>query len=216
MPIIAEIGQNHCGDLKLAIDLIGKARDNGASLAKFQLYDSVVAYGSKQESELTLGQAEMLVKAGERYGIPVFFSVFDIERLGWCIDMRLEYFKIAYSQRNNLKLIEQIPEDAMCFISCKGSNDYESPACVINKLFCISKYPADPEMFTFPDFIDDFHGYSDHTVGLDCAKLAIARGAYWIEKHFSIDNATGVDAQWSMTPDDLKELVRWEKLARCL
>ena len=40
MQIIAEIGQNHNGDLELACELIKKAKICGADVAKFQLYDA--------------------------------------------------------------------------------------------------------------------------------------------------------------------------------
>ena len=40
MEIIAEIGQNHNGDLKLAKEMIHAAKENGAEVAKFQLFDA--------------------------------------------------------------------------------------------------------------------------------------------------------------------------------
>ncbi len=64
----------------------------------------------------------------------------------------------------------------------------------------------------------DFDGFSDHTIGLDCAKIALARGAEIIEKHFTLDKSMyGPDHCLSMTPDELKELVRWEGICKeCL
>ena len=43
MEIIAEIGQNHNGDLNLAKEMIHAAKENGAEVAKFQLFDAKVA-----------------------------------------------------------------------------------------------------------------------------------------------------------------------------
>ena len=40
MEIIAEIGQNHNGDIKLAKELIYAARENGADVAKFQIFNA--------------------------------------------------------------------------------------------------------------------------------------------------------------------------------
>ncbi len=40
MEIIAEIGQNHNGDLNLAKEMIHAAKENGAEVAKFQLFDA--------------------------------------------------------------------------------------------------------------------------------------------------------------------------------
>ncbi len=39
MLIIAEIGQNHNGDMEIARKLINAAKEGGADIAKFQLYD---------------------------------------------------------------------------------------------------------------------------------------------------------------------------------
>ena len=40
MKIIAEIGQNFNGDIDLALKMIESVRENGADIAKFQLYDA--------------------------------------------------------------------------------------------------------------------------------------------------------------------------------
>jgi sialic acid synthase SpsE len=214
MPIIAEVGQNFTS-IKMATDMIKSAKASGASLVKFQLYDSLELYGVKQKTELSRGQAETLVQAGKDYGIPVFFSVFDKERLDWCRELGLEYYKIAYSQRNNVDLVSAIPPDARCFISCKNVNDHADPPCWVDHLFCIPCYPATHNMILFPEF-DEYEGFSDHTVGLDVAKVAISRGAYWIEKHYCVDHNTGVDAAWSMTEAELRELVAFEKVAKSI
>jgi len=59
----------------------------------------------------------------------------------------------------------------------------------------------------FPEKFDKYAGFSDHTIGLDYAKLAIVRGATIIEKHFTLDkNLPGCDQAGSMTPKELKEL----------
>lgn len=56
-------------------------------------------------------------------------------------------------------------------------------------------------------------GYSDHTPGLDAAKITLARGAEIIEKHFILNRfIPAPDLAWSMLPDGLKELARWEKV----
>ena len=47
--IIAEIGQNHNGDIVLAKELIGAAKDNGADIAKFQVYDAKSLFSKKSE-----------------------------------------------------------------------------------------------------------------------------------------------------------------------
>lgn len=53
------------------------------------------------------------------------------------------------------------------------------------------------------------------TIGLDAAKIALARGALVIEKHFTLDKSLpGPDHAMSMTPDELKELIKWENICK--
>ena len=47
--IIAEIGQNHNGDMSLAKELIHAAAENGADVAKFQLFDAQKLFPSSEE-----------------------------------------------------------------------------------------------------------------------------------------------------------------------
>ncbi|MDA7721056.1 N-acetylneuraminate synthase family protein [Alphaproteobacteria bacterium] len=45
--LIAEIGQNHNGDIGLAKELISAAKTNGADIAKFQFYDARALFSAK-------------------------------------------------------------------------------------------------------------------------------------------------------------------------
>ncbi len=61
-------------------------------------------------------------------------------------------------------------------------------------------------------------GYSDHTVGVDAAPLAVALGARVIEKHFTLDKRYSDfrDHELSADPPELAELVRRVRLAETL
>ena len=216
--IISEIGQNWVGNISLAEKLIYLAKENGSDLVKFQLYDSVKLYGKKQKEELRFGEAKHLFDYGGKIGIEVFFSVFDAERVKWCEEIGVHRYKMAFSQKDNLELYR-----AICythkdiFISCCPPYKVPEPYTLgsnwidIKMLHCVPKYPATIEDYHLPhEFVNV--GISDHTIGLDLAKIAIVKGAKIIEKHFAIDHHTGVDAEWSMTPDELKELKRWEQI----
>jgi sialic acid synthase SpsE len=210
--VIAEAGQNHCGDMELAHKLIILAKDNGADLVKFQLYDHNILYANRpdiQDVALSYDQAEELFNYGQGAGIEVFFSVFDIERVKWCEAIGVKRYKVAFSQRKNTELLDAILEtDKPCIISSNRPTLFDT-------LYCVPLYPTRIEELDFSD-LDSFDGFSDHTIGLDAAKIAIARGAGIIEKHFSIDHKTGIDAPWSMTPDELKELRRFENVVKSI
>jgi len=212
--IIAECGQNFMGDMDLAQGLIREAKVNGADLVKFQLYDSEKLYGEKQKTELTFEQAKTLFDYGKEVGIEVFFSVFDVERVRWCEEIGVKRYKVACSQNRNNDLISFIWQFGK---PCIISYEFDFVGLGIGEgLYCVPRYPAWLSDYKFSkiDFEFDYDGISDHTVGLDCARIAVARGAKIIEKHFAIDHKTGVDAEWSMTPDELAELVRFEKVVQ--
>jgi sialic acid synthase SpsE len=55
-------------------------------------------------------------------------------------------------------------------------------------------------------------GYSDHTVGTEAAKLAIARGADYVEKHFCLGRyGPGRAMPWDATPEQMAELVEYAR-----
>ena len=203
--IIAEAGQNHLGNMGLAKDLIKLAHKNGADLCKFQLYDHNILYADHPEipdAELSFEQAKMLFDYGESIGIEVFFSVFDLERVSWCEEIGVKRYKVAYNQRNNEELLLFIGLTGKpIIISSDEPTEYET-------LYCVSKYPASAGDFNL-DKLYLFDGISDHTVGTSMARMVMSLWNKSVEKHFAIDHKTGVDAPWSMTPMELRELSKW-------
>lgn len=81
-------------------------------------------------------------------------------------------------------------------------------------LECTSSYPAPPQSVHLLniDFLRDTFGvpagFSDHTLGIHYAVAAVARGARFVEKHFTLDkNMPGPDQKISADPAELKQLV---------
>ncbi len=212
--------------MTLARELIMNAQINGADLVKFQLYDHNKLYSENAEIpnvELSFEQAKMLFEYGEELGIEVFFSVFDVEKVEWCEKIGVKRYKIAFSQNQNLELWNTIVDtNKDIIISC--STPYTVPSLHhfdcnnwfnVSFLKCIPKYPALIEDLDFPDRFEGI-GLSDHTIGLDAAKIALARNAQIIEKHFAFDHKTGIDAPWSMDYSELKELKRFENVCKTI
>lgn len=82
-------------------------------------------------------------------------------------------------------------------------------------LHCVSSYPAKPEqmnLYTIPDIAKRFgvvSGLSDHSLGITASVAGVALGASIIEKHFTLKRSEGgPDAEFSLEPDELNELVR--------
>jgi len=86
----------------------------------------------------------------------------------------------------------------------------------LTTLYCQMKYPAEYKNINFIDKDDNtsifpatFFGYSDHTIGIHAAIVAMCYGARCIEKHITFDQgADGPDHKCSATINDLAELCR--------
>jgi sialic acid synthase SpsE len=81
-------------------------------------------------------------------------------------------------------------------------------------LHCVSAYPASLRETNLA-FIQTLRrafgtavGFSDHTLGREAACAAVALGATWIEKHFTVDRGLeGLDHRHALEPGELKEYV---------
>ncbi|MBO93555.1 MAG: pseudaminic acid synthase [Opitutales bacterium] len=170
-------------------------------------------------------------RAAER-GLFLFSSPFDetaVDFLEESIDPPL--YKIASFELNHLPLLRTVartgkPVAASVGASTRGEIGTavevlrgEGSPCVV-LLQCVSEYPADPKDFnlsSIPRLAEAFGvatGLSDHSPGHLAAVAATALGARLIEKHLVMDRDDGsIDAGFSMTPSDFKELTDAVRLA---
>lgn len=225
MLIIAEIGQNHNGDMAMARELITAAKEAGADIAKFQLFDveSVFPAGDKKNPErkkaqLSREQVQELSDFCQKVGIEFMASVFDTERLKWCEDIGMKRYKIASRSIYDRQLIDAIADTGKDIIASLGMyQDKGFPRIDtsgrVDFLYCVAKYPAYPEDINFltVDF-NEFSGFSDHTIGIEASLIAMARGARIIEKHFTLNKKLrGPDHIISMEPYELRQLVEFSR-----
>ena len=218
--VIAEIGQNHNGDMELAKELIYAAKENGADVAKFQFYDvdSIFKpdfewYAATKKSEVTKEQAFELALTCRRAGIEFMASVFDVERVRWCEEIGMQRYKIASRSVRHRPLIEAVSATGKDIIVSLGMWDGAGFPVVPTKarvdyLYCVAKYPTSPADLNFQsvDFTR-YAGFSDHTIGIDAALVAIARGATILEKHFTLSKRMpGPDHSGSMEPQELAQI----------
>lgn len=203
--------------------MIKIAKDVGAGLAKFQLYDAEDDKGKPhyqwvKAHELTFEDATMLFDYGASIGMEVFFSVFAPRYVEWCERIGVKRYKIAAGMRDLDTVTAIIRMGKPTIVSAKSQTHTMGAGWIVKHLFAPAGYPQNVQ--GMPDFEDDnmgtvYDGFSDHTIGLDAAKIAIARGASIVEKHFCLSHDSRFpDDAWSMTPDELAELVRWEKVCQ--
>ena len=220
LEIIAELHPQHSGDMGLLREMIRQASRNGADVAKVQLYDAEALLGSDRWNYLQLTEAQTRqIKAWcDQDGLEFMASVFDHERLGWCEALGVARYKIASrTVTGDLALCRSIlntgKEAVISLGSWDGPGKPFGAEPRLRYLYCKSKYPAFLEDLV--DFPDDFlgaglAGYSDHTLGIEVALLAIARGAGLVEKHMTLDKTRGSPTEkghvCSMTPGELHTL----------
>ena len=219
--IIAEIGQNHNGDISLAKKLITVAKNNGADAVKFQVYDVNKVFTKKDnpwyeyncKTELSKDNVLELAEECKKQNIEFIASAFDVERVGWLEEVDVKRHKIASRSINDKELINAMVKTNKPILVALGMwEGGEFPeiksSAEIFYLYCVSKYPTLLEDLNFEEIdFNKYAGFSDHTIGIEAAKIAIERGANIIEKHFTLDKKMyGPDHQGSMTPDELRQL----------
>jgi N,N'-diacetyllegionaminate synthase len=230
--IISEIGINFgymkdgelIADFDLAKDMAREAGRNGADIVKFQLYspekifpDNPELLKEAKKFEITKEMWEELVEVIRSTNKKPMASVFDIERMHWCRELEIPYYKIASRSVEDTNLCNTVLDlERPTFISL-GMWDYLSkglPYAQPNAIYleCVSKYPSyadDVKKLRF-EYNRRLIGYSDHVVGMSAAYYAIANGAQVIEKHYTHDkDEQGSDHACSMDRKDLIDLHRF-------
>jgi len=218
--IIAEIGLNWNGDIDTARRLIYLAKLNGADIAKFQLFDTDRIFPEDFEwydliKKCQWGKEDIteIKNYCDTIGIEFLASVFDVERVKWTEDIGMQRYKLASRSLVDLDLIHAIEKTDKDIIVSLGMFDVGLFPDINTKgnvdfLYCVSKYPTQYSDLSLK-FIDynRYSGFSDHTIGIECAMIAMARGARIIEKHFTLDKKmAGPDHICSMNPEELARL----------
>lgn len=221
MLIIAEIGLNHNGNMDIAKCLIEEAKKCGADVAKFQIFDpreyfspEFEWFDSCMKAMFDYDQVKQLKEYCDRIGIEYMASVFNLEGVQWCEKLNMKRYKIASRVITKTEIIEAVCHTGKDIIVSLGMWDgKEFPEIEtkghVDYLYCVSNYPTMPEDIHFEkiDF-NKYSGFSDHTIGIDAATIAMARGGRIIEKHFTLSKKMfGPDHSGSMEPAELKELV---------
>lgn len=168
----------------------------------------------------------LLYKKCKECGIDYICSAFDLESLKF-IDKHIEmpYYKIPSGEIFSLDIIDYISMQNKPIILSTGMASYDEIEIALNLLnrnflkditilHCISNYPAEFEevnlrnMLTLKEKFGQNVGFSDHTVGNDCAIASVAMGATMIEKHVTFNkNANGPDHKASIDIQELTLLI---------
>lgn len=195
--------------------MIKQAKLAGASIAKFQ-------FGWRNTPEeinfIDQKRAELLKQWCDYWEIEMMASIITEEAFELARHINLNRYKIASrTVVDNPDLCHRIlSEDKETFVSLGMWQGLDFPFGKPDKkkiryIFCRSKYPTYPnDLVDFPDAFHpkEFYGYSDHMHGIEACLLAIARGALFIEKHFTLNKTSQVirDHILSASPFEFKQL----------
>lgn len=158
-------------------------------------------------------------------GMLAFSSPFDLSAVAFLEELQVPCYKIASFENTDHALLAAVAKTGKPVIVSTGMASQAELAESVEVLKqhgctqlillkCTSNYPARPvdaNLRTIPHLADLFGcqvGLSDHTIGVGVAVAAVALGATVVEKHFVLDRSEGgVDADFSLEPEELKLLV---------
>lgn len=150
--IIAEIGQNHQGDVDIAKKMITEAKRIGADCVKFQkscltekftkaalerAYNSSNSWGEtygkhKEHLEFSIEQYQELNAFTEKVGILFTASAMDIQSLNELYGMNVPVIKIGSGDANNIELLTKSAQNHTPLIISTGMQDEQTVHRIVN------------------------------------------------------------------------------------
>lgn len=230
--VVAEAGINHNGRIDLAKRLIDEASLARADGIKFQSFiasrlvmEDDPSFHFFKGLELSFEEQRSLFDLSKEKGIIFLSTPFDRDSADMLEGLGIEAFKIASTDITNLPLISHIAGKGRPIILSTGAStlgEIERAVGVIEKegndniilLHCNSTYPARMNglnlraISTMKRVFGCPVGFSDHTIGTLATFVAVALGAVFIEKHFTVNKSLdGPDHRLSLEPDEFRRMV---------
>ena len=197
--IIAEIGANHMGDMRIAEAMVRTAASAGVDIVKFQSWradklqknfpDYAAAFERHERTQISDEDHRALIRLCAECGVEFLTTCFDVERVDFLASLGLKRIKIASPDCESFKLIDKlINAFPHVIISTGMTTDEEVIRTVehvrganVTFMHCVSAYPAPLELSNLKRMewmrsLGVDVGFSDHSHGYDVAKMAIVMG----------------------------------------
>jgi len=244
MKIIAELCQNHNGDIDIVKDMVVKAKYSGADIVKIQSikansltkreeYESFRKYSDEYQRlsslELSMDDELEFIHTAKVNNIIPMTTIFSPNHYEYYNSLGYDYLKLSgYSMRafDWGKKLDKFNFKHLVF-STSSLHLHDIEKCIENLqgvdftiLHCVCLYPTPFEKLNLASIehlktLNDKIGFSDHSDNLLPSKQAIFQGIDMLEKHFTIlDKEETRDGKVSVTPEELKELHKFSNYTK--
>ena len=241
--LIAEIGNNHEGDRGQALELVAAALDAGVDAVKIQIIDPprlVNIAQTERIAQLTrfalpLEVFAEMAERTRRGGALFMASAFDVGSLTRIAPF-CDAIKLASGDLTFDPLLEAAASLGKPLVLSTGMSNVEEIAHAVALigyqlpsgktlleglalLHCVSLYPTGLEqagLATMNMLAKRFNlttGYSDHTLGIEAALVALGMGARVIEKHFTLNKTQSAFRDHALSADP-REMRRLAEMVR--
>jgi sialic acid synthase SpsE len=234
--VIAEAACEHLGRLDTALRMVDEAHGAGADVVKFQLHlpeemipGSIEFWGGSMDEvlerwNLPAEDHVALMERCEQVGIQYLCTPFSSAAADVLDELGVAGFKTGSGEMTNLPMLRSIARKGKPMIVSTGMatveeidetvaalRDEDARFMLMN---CTSAYPPRYDqlhlgfMARMRERFETLVGHSDHTPDGTSAIAAVALGAVAIEKHFTLDRATGgPDRHVSLEPAEFRAMV---------
>ncbi|OGF74035.1 pseudaminic acid synthase [Candidatus Giovannonibacteria bacterium RIFCSPHIGHO2_02_FULL_46_20] len=192
-----------------------------------ELWKGKTLYGLYQTAYTPWDWQPKLKKLADELGIILFSTPFDVTAVDFLEAMNVPCYKIASYEATDeilLKKVARTKKPVIMSVGYASLDEIERAVSILREhgsgeiaiLYCITDYKreADEEhanLATIEDIAKRFDvvvGFSDNSGGIDVPLMAARAGAAIIEKHIILDrNLGGPDAQFSLEPQELKDMI---------
>lgn len=229
--LIAEIGWNHMGDMGLADTMVMAAKVAGADYAKFQIFSTKNLKDGPwdkdgrreiyEKAQLSIHQIKKLIRTCDDARIKFLASVFSVEDARVLSSLGRTDVKIPSAEIRNKNLLKFCNDHFDRVFLSTGTariDEIGQAYSILGKpevimFHCVASYPCPMEnanLTRIRNLRDSFVlpvGYSDHTEGIDAAKMSLEFDVDYIEKHFTTNKELpGRDNKFAITPSELRDL----------
>jgi N-acetylneuraminate synthase len=162
-----------------------------------------------------------LIAYSKEKGVSFISSPFSLESVDFLQEVDVDIYKVPSGEVSNIPLLEHLNQTGKPIILSSGMSDWKELDSAVEVLGqgsgsvsvmqCSSVYPCPPEKVGLNVIVEMLKryklpvGFSDHTTGCAAAFAAIAKGASFVEKHFTFSRLMyGSDAANGMEPQEFQ------------